>query len=92
MTKDQIKSIRASMALSQADFGRLFGVHAMTVSRWERGQLRPTPYHVALMEQFRRAIKKRPTNVESEVAGLLVGAGVIAAIFFLLKAAHDSTD
>ena len=90
MTKGEIRVLREAMQLSQADFGRLFGVHAMTVSRWERDLLRPTPYQLALMQEFRRAVDKRRTEVEREVGALLVGAGVVAALLFLLQIASDT--
>lgn len=48
-TKHEIKSVikaaRKKTGLSQMDFGRLLKVHGMTVSKYERGQLKvPTNY------------------------------------------------
>ncbi|MGA7178348.1 MAG: hypothetical protein WBX11_02005 [Thiobacillaceae bacterium] len=87
MNQTQIANLRKTMALSQADFGRLFDVHFMTVSKWERGVLVPTPYQIALMQEFARAVEMRRAEVQQELKQLLVGAGVIAALFFLLNAA-----
>lgn len=35
---------RSSIGLTQSEFANLLGVHAMTVSRWERGQATPSRY------------------------------------------------
>ena len=89
MTPEQIAELRRNMGLSQVEFGRLFGVHFMTVSKWERGKnLTPSPYQVALMQEFQRAVEARRAQVQEQVKNLLVGAGVVAALFFLLQAAR----
>ena len=85
MTPTEIKSLRTVLGLSQTDFARLFDVHFMTVSKWERGAVVPSPYQVALMEQFRRTAQAQQAEVQEKVNSLLVGAGVIAALFFLLS-------
>jgi transcriptional regulator with XRE-family HTH domain len=72
------------LGLSQVEFGRLFDVHFMTVSKWERDVLSPSPYQIALMQQFDRALKEKRAKVQEELKHLLVGAGVIAALVFLL--------
>ena len=38
------KSIRQRIGLSQAQLADLLGVHAMTVSKWERGVLKPNAH------------------------------------------------
>jgi putative transcriptional regulator len=43
---------RILSGLTQADFARLFGIHAMTVSKWERGVAEPTPYQTALLQRM----------------------------------------
>ncbi len=78
----QIRDLRVSLGLAQTEFGQLFGVHSMTVSRWERGELTPNAFQRALMTEFGKAAKRK--NVADEVRTLLVSSGVIAAIFFLL--------
>jgi molybdopterin-binding protein len=39
-----IKALRSRLALSQKELGELFGVHVMTVSKWERGVLEPSEH------------------------------------------------
>lgn len=72
--------------MTQAQFGQLLGAHPMTVSKWERGELRPTDYQTALIQQFSAAAKEK--EVQENLKGILIGAGVIAALFLLLKSAR----
>jgi DNA-binding transcriptional regulator YiaG len=89
MTPHEIAELRKAMGLSQVEFGRLFGVHFMTVSKWERGKdLTPNAYQLALMHEFGRAVQATRAQVQEQVKNLLVGAGVVAALFFLLQAAR----
>jgi len=88
MTHLEIFGLRKALGLSQIEFALLFDVHFMTVSKWERGILHPTPYQVALMHEFLRALEAKQVEVQKQVKHLLVGAGVIAAIFFLLQSAN----
>lgn len=83
-----IPRLRRDMGLSQIEFGQLLDVHFMTVSKWERGLLMPTPYQMELMREFRKAANTKNAQVKEQIKGLLVGAGVIAALFFLLKASR----
>jgi len=75
--------LRKVLNLSQAQFGNLFGVHAMTVSKWERGVLTPTDYQKALMAEFIKASKEK--EVRETVGTVLIGAGIAAALLLLLK-------
>lgn len=74
--------------MTQAQFAQLLGVHPLTVSKWERGLLVPSPYHAALVQNFSKAAEREP-DVGTFVVGLLVGAGVGAALYHLLRAAFD---
>lgn len=87
MTRDEVRRLREEgLSLNQAEFGQLLGVHAMTVSKWERGVLKPNPYQVALLKEFRKAAGKE--EVKSKLATILVGAGIAAALYLLLKYAR----
>lgn len=85
MLPNQIVQLRKDLGLSQADFGRLFDAHFMTVSKWERGVASPSPYQIALMQQFRQTADAKAKETKEQVKQLLVGAGVIAALFWLLS-------
>jgi transcriptional regulator with XRE-family HTH domain len=79
----QIAELRKSLGLTQVEFAQLFGVHHMTVSKWERGTP-PSPYQAALMHQFNKTAAVRREHVKDELKNLLIGAGVIAALIWLL--------
>ena len=84
MQAHEIASLRHNLCLSQVEFGQLFGAHSMTVSKWERGVLKPTAYQVALMQQFKATADARKEQAQEKVKNLLVGAGVVAALLWLL--------
>ncbi len=88
MDKDQIVALRKSLQLSQAEFGQLFDAHAMTVSKWERGVLVPSAYQHALLQQFKRTADVKEEKSKQELKNLLVGAGVVAALVWLLNAGN----
>ena len=80
-----VAELRNKLGLSQAEFGNLLGVHPMTVSKWERNLLQPTPYQQALMTEFMKAAKDK--QVQETIAAVLIGMGIAAALLLLLKAA-----
>lgn len=86
-TGEQILELRKALGLSQVQFAQLFGVHFMTVSKWERGVIAPSPYQIALMNQFAQTAAAKQGQAQNEVKSLLVGAGVVAALIWLLTAA-----
>ena len=88
MTPEAMRAARVSLGVTQTEFANLLGVHALTVSKWERGLLRPTPYQEALIASFRRAADRKP-DIGEVVAAALVGAGVGVALYYLLSAAFD---
>lgn len=86
MTPTELLQLRTDLGLSQVQFGQLFGVHFMTVSKWERGLLVPNTYQLALMEQFRKTANLKKVEAQEQLGKLLVGAGLIAALAWLLAA------
>ena len=53
-----ITSLREALGLTQAEFGERIGVDKMTVSRWERGALRPSDGSLRALDDLRkRAIR-----------------------------------
>lgn len=83
----EIAALRRALGLSQVEFGQLFDTHAMTVSKWERGILKPSAYQMALMRQFQSTAKAQQGLAQEQVKNLLVGAGVVAALIWLLSSA-----
>lgn len=86
MTGSEIRSIRLLLGLNQAQFGQLMGVHAITVSKWESEITAPTAYQEAFLSQYRVAAKEK--QVRDDLKGVLIAAGVIAAVILLLTAAR----
>jgi len=86
MRPESIQKIRGNLNLTQAQFGQLFGIHPMTVSKWERGELIPNAYQVSLMTEFDKAAKNK--KVGDALAGVLIGAGIVAALLLLLQSAR----
>ncbi|MBM4108411.1 MAG: helix-turn-helix domain-containing protein [Phycisphaerae bacterium] len=62
-TPGYIRSLREAMGLTQADFAGRVGVDSMTVSRWERGAVRPGPAAVKALDKLRREAGRRGTVI-----------------------------
>jgi transcriptional regulator with XRE-family HTH domain len=90
MTGAEIRSVREALKLSQSQFAMLLGVHAVTVSRWETGAQSPTPYQTGLIQEFSKAAKRK--QAVNNIATVLVTAGAIAGLFFLLKWALEKEE
>ena len=88
MSPTRIRRLRRSLRLNQAEFAQLLGAHAVTVSRWETASsgYSPSAYQCALMEDFEKAARSQ--EMDQTLKNLLVGAGIAAAIYFLLRAAR----
>jgi len=85
MRQEEIVALRKSLGLTQTDFARLFDAHVMTISKWERGVAAPSAYQTSLMAQFKLKAEQQAAQAQTEVKNLLVGAGVIAALVWLLS-------
>ena len=88
MEYKDIRWLRRELLLNQNEFAQLLGVHPVTVSRWETpgSGCSPNAYQFALMQDFEKAA--RSMEIDTTLKNLLVGAGIAAAIYFLLKAAR----
>ena len=53
-----LKLLRSRLGLSQRQLAELVGAHAMTVSRWERGVLRPSSHQEQLLRSLLRASER----------------------------------
>lgn len=86
MDPAEIKATRTELGLTQAQFAQLLGAHPLTVWKWEKGDLQPTPHQQGLIASFGKASRSQ-SDIGSEVSTLLVTAGVVVAIYALLHAA-----
>lgn len=85
----QIRQVRERLGLSQPEFGQLVGAHWVTVSRWERDELVPTPYQAGLIQRFGEAAQDGKKKLGDQVKTTIVALGAVAALFLLLKAAFE---
>ncbi len=58
MDKKEIKALRVKLKLTQKEFAARLKVDALTVSRWERGESRPTEVSVRKMERLKNKVGK----------------------------------
>lgn len=58
ITPDAIRSVRATLKLSQADLATALGVQVLTVSRWETGRFQPSG---EVRERLARLIREAST-------------------------------
>ena len=79
--------LRDNLRLTQIEFASLFGVHYMTVSKWERGDLSPSNYQKSLMRYYLKASKKREVQLTTGLK--LIVEGVPETILFLLTNAKE---
>lgn len=83
-----IAGVRAALRMTQRDLAILLGVHDLTVSRWERGVLRPTRHQATLLRAACGAVHNRP-EIGAIVTRARVDAGVAVALHHLLCAAFE---
>lgn len=84
-----VRRIRRSLLLTQSQFADLLGVHAMTVSKWERGVIRPMPYQRLLLVALQRAVRRR-SDVGEQIREALDNIGPIYALSRALAASFES--
>lgn len=48
----EIKELRITTGLSQAEFSKKFGIPVSTIKNWEQGQRKPPKYLVSMMQQL----------------------------------------
>jgi putative transcriptional regulator len=90
MAKNPALHTRTVLGLTQAEFAQLLGVHAMTVSKWERNEANPTAYQLNLFEQFIEGAKQ-DAEVKNTLKAVLIGAGVAVALALLLRHLFSKT-
>ncbi len=62
-TPGYIRTLREAMGLTQLEFGKRLKVDSMTVSRWERGTVKPSAAAVKAVEKLRRNSGRRGTVI-----------------------------
>lgn len=87
MRPDELERARRALSLTQAQAGLLLGVHKITVSKWERGVVKPGRQSLSLVEAFVGVADRRP-GLGQEMTSLLEQGDVEAARALLWDEAH----
>ena len=64
MLDNRIKTLRKNLRMTQGQLAAVVGVHEMTVSKWERGILKPKPFQMSLLWYFEKAVEIVPDLYE----------------------------
>lgn len=80
----EVTRIRNGLGLTQGKFADLVGAHYMTVSRWERGIARPTPYVLAVIQVFGEAVDKGK-QAAFTVRSVYEGSGAMRALYAAMQ-------
>jgi len=86
----ELVALRQRLAVTQKVLAELLGVHRITVSKWERGELAPSAYHRALLVAFSDACLRVPhVGRRWASAAALRRYGPHIALYRLLQAAFE---
>jgi len=67
ITPGFIVSLREAMGLTQEQFGGRLGVTKMTVSRWERGTMRPSASMAAAIRNLQARAQREGVKIDGEM-------------------------
>lgn len=62
-TPGYLASMRAALGMTQAEFGERLGVDKMTVSRWERGAVKPGSESLKALEKLRKSALRNSVEI-----------------------------
>jgi DNA-binding XRE family transcriptional regulator len=60
-----IRSLRQALDLTQTEFGKSMGVDKLTVSRWERGELRPGKRSLRALQRIRASAVRKGISLSA---------------------------
>lgn len=89
-TTQNPRRVRTLLGLTQSQLAQLLGVHAITVSKWERGVALPTQFQAALLQVFGSFVH-RESEVGKEIVRLLSEAGTAQVLHAALDAVFGET-
>ena len=84
-----LKILRQNLRISQAKLAALIGVHPLSVSKWERGLLKPNRYKSELLHAFYKASKRNP-ELKNTFSHYMKTNGAIPALSKLLEIAFKN--
>lgn len=59
MTPGELRTARLELGFTQARLAEYMGVDPMTISRWERGVTKPSPYLHVVIDSIRKSAKRK---------------------------------
>jgi DNA-binding transcriptional regulator YiaG len=65
-TRGHILALREALGLTQKALGEAVGVDKLTVSRWERGEIKPSAASAKRLRQIQNSATKRGVMVSKE--------------------------
>lgn len=86
MSATDVRKLRERLRMTQAQFGRVLGVHPLTVSRWERQEVHPDGATAQLLRVLEtRSRGRQPSEEERDMLLTALAAGAtIAGLVALL--------
>ncbi|MBI4580916.1 MAG: helix-turn-helix domain-containing protein [Planctomycetes bacterium] len=64
-TPGYLATLRVALGMTQSEFAQAVGVHKLTVSRWERGTVRPDRESLAAVDKLRREAVRKGVPIPS---------------------------
>jgi len=88
MKNKRLRKVRKKLGLSQAQLGKVMGVHPLTVSKWERGAATPEGATAQLLKVIDRRLEEKPPppNIKDLILAALAGEAIGAGLEVLLGA------
>ena len=81
-----LRLLRERLELTQSELAYMLGVHAMTVSKWERGTAHPSPYNMQQLSLLALGASRMAESDRLAFRGLLtLGSGVGALAFVVMR-------
>lgn len=80
----EIAALRLRLGYTQRRLSELLGVHPLTVSRWERGTLTPTPDAARMIAAIEQALALDPERLPVRLRSIADPVRELAAILSVL--------
>jgi putative transcriptional regulator len=79
-----VARLRADLFLNQDQLAAILGVHSMTVSKWERGELVVDPWRKVMLNRMRAFADRTAEPYRRVVGSVLASKGAIATLVVLI--------
>ena len=83
MTPAEIKTLRQKLAMDMTEFSKLLNVDHRSISRWEKGDAKPTAACEGVMVGIIEALRKYPAH-EAQFLELIRTANAVGGLAYLI--------